>query len=57
MGNSVEVVDGLDGVGDFSIIASGGQAQLPEVSGLSEKDSGVYKMQIKLLLAPLHHDP
>ena len=58
LGNSVEVLDGLDGVDDFSNIVSGGQMQLPEVSGLSEKkDSDVYKIQIKLLLDPLLHDP
>ena len=57
LGKNVEVLDGLDGVDDFSNIVSGGQMQLLEVSGLSRKDSDVYKIQIKLLLAPLHHDP
>ena len=37
VGNSVEVVDGLLGEVNFSNIVSGGQRQLPEVSGLSGK--------------------
>ena len=57
VGNSVEVMDGLLREVNFSNIVSGGQRQLPEVSGLSGKKSSVCNIQIKLLLDPLHHDP
>ena len=59
-GNSVEVMDGLLREVNFSNIVSGGQRQLPEVSGLSGKKvvSVIYKSNSYLILSTTtHNDP
>ena len=60
VGNSVEVMDGLLREVNFSNIVSGGQRQLPEVSGLSGKKvvSVIYKSNSYLILSTTtHNDP